>query len=76
MLEMRPNCERCDKDLPPESGGVFICSFECTWCESCATGPLAGVCPNCQGMLRPRPTRVGQALAKHPGSARRPGSAR
>ena len=31
MLELRPNCECCDKDLPPDSREAFICSFECTF---------------------------------------------
>ncbi len=34
MLELRPNCEWCDADLPPESAEARICSFECTFCCS------------------------------------------
>jgi len=71
MLKMRPVCERCDRNLPADAAGAFICSFECTWCEACATGPLGGVCPNCQGALQPRPTRVGAALERHPASTGR-----
>lgn len=37
MLEIRPNCEHCDKDLPNQSDEAVICSFECTFCEECAT---------------------------------------
>ena len=58
MLEMRPDCERCGADLPPDSRDALICSFECTFCAACAHGPLAGVCPNCGGDLQQRPTRI------------------
>lgn len=40
MLELRQNCEYCGKDLPPESTEAVICSFECTFCTSCAEGIL------------------------------------
>ena len=36
MLDMRPDCERCGTDLPPQAHGAFICSFECTFCADCA----------------------------------------
>ena len=36
MLELRPNCECCDADLPGDSPDVMICSFECTFCAECA----------------------------------------
>ena len=68
MLEMRPGCECCDKDLPAESKGARICSFECTFCETCATSVLGGLCPNCGGELVVRPTR---SLANNPASTRR-----
>ena len=68
---MRPNCEACDADLPADAGGAFICSFECTFCEACAGGTLKGACPNCGGVLERRPTRVGAALARFPGSTER-----
>ena len=51
MLEIRPNCECCDKDLPPDSLEAMICTFECTFCASCADAVLHGVCPNCGGNL-------------------------
>ena len=56
MLELRPNCERCDRDLPP-GADARICSYECTFCVECAEGPLANVCPNCGGGFVPRPIR-------------------
>jgi len=71
VLELRPNCECCDRDLPAESPLAMICSFECTWCRDCADGVLAGRCPNCGGDLQPRPRRVGNALARNPASTTR-----
>ncbi|BEI85579.1 hypothetical protein CcaverHIS002_0509800 [Cutaneotrichosporon cavernicola] len=71
MLELRPNCESCDTDLPPESTDAWICTFECTWCTSCATGKLAHKCPNCGGNLQPRPIRPADKLARFPASTKR-----
>ena len=71
MLELRPNCERCDSDLPPESGKARICSFECTFCADCADGPLNGHCPNCGGNLETRPIRPAGALDRYPASTKR-----
>lgn len=71
MLEMRPNCECCDRDLPAESGGAFVCSFECTFCADCADARLKGVCPNCGGGLVARPTRAAALHAKFPPSLQR-----
>ncbi len=71
MLELRPNCECCDKDLPPESASAFICSFECTFCRDCVEGVLGGRCPNCGGNFVPRPIRPARLLAKFPASTTR-----
>lgn len=71
MLQMRPNCECCDVDLRADQRGAMICSFECTYCESCATGTLKGQCPNCGGSLHARPTRTGTMLEKYPASTER-----
>ena len=71
MLEMRPNCECCDRDLPPDSGLARICTFECTFCIDCAEGVLAGVCPNCGGDLVMRPTRPAALLIHNPASTQR-----
>ena len=57
MLELRPTCECCNVDLPPESTAALICSFECTFCASCVDGLLQNVCPNCGGNFVPRPVR-------------------
>lgn len=70
MLELRPNCECCDRDLPPDDRSAFICSFECTFCADC-TAELGGVCPNCGGALERRPLRPAQFFARHPPSTRR-----
>ncbi len=68
MLELRPNCECCGKDLGPASTEAMICSFECTFCDGCAATTLGGRCPNCGGELVRRPRRSGAALATHPAS--------
>ncbi len=57
MLELRPNCERCDTDLPPADARARICSYECTFCADCVEGVLRDVCPNCGGGFAPRPIR-------------------
>ncbi|HEY6133780.1 MAG TPA: DUF1272 domain-containing protein [Rubrivivax sp.] len=57
MLELRPTCEHCNKALPPASTEARICSFECTFCASCAEDVLGNVCPNCGGGFVPRPVR-------------------
>lgn len=77
MLELRPNCEICDRDLPPESPDARICSYECTYCADCAETGLKNVCPNCGGNLEPRPIRPAQewrpgvGLSAHPASDKR-----
>jgi len=71
MLELRPGCECCDKDLPPDSTEARICSFECTFCASCADNVLGGKCPNCGGELVTRPRRPASKLANNPPSTRR-----
>lgn len=71
MLQMRPNCECCDRDLPPASGEACICSFECTFCAECAQTRLAGRCPNCGGALVARPPRAEALLARFPASSER-----
>ncbi|MBU2531925.1 MAG: DUF1272 domain-containing protein [Alphaproteobacteria bacterium] len=72
MLELRPNCECCDKDLPPAAGDALICSYECTFCADCAKNRLpGGKCPNCGGELVRRPVRPAEKLARHPASTAR-----
>ncbi|ARU88379.1 DUF1272 domain-containing protein [Pseudomonas sp. M30-35] len=58
MLELRPNCECCDRELPGDSDAAFICSYECTFCRDCAAGHLQLKCPNCSGELVSRPRRA------------------
>jgi hypothetical protein len=75
MLELRPNCERCGRELPPDAD-ARICSYECTFCVDCAEGALANVCPNCGGGFVPRPVRPakdrkgGNFLGKDPASTK------
>jgi len=71
MLALRPNCECCDADLPPDALDARICSFECTYCAACATEKLAGLCPNCGGELVRRPRRPAGKLAASPASTQR-----
>jgi hypothetical protein len=71
MLDLRPNCECCNRDLPPESDAARICSFECTFCADCAETVLKGRCPNCTGNLVARPIRPASKLAKFPASTKR-----
>lgn len=71
MLEMRPNCECCDKNLDPSGDQARICSFECTFCATCAETTLNGKCPNCGGGLIQRPARAQDKLAKYPASTKR-----
>ena len=61
MLELRPNCEWCDKDLPADAGDARICSYECTFCADCVDRHLSNVCPNCGGGFEKRPVRPATA---------------
>ncbi len=77
MLQLRPNCEYCDKDLPPNATDAHICSYECTFCANCVETVLHNVCPNCGGGFAPRPIRPvtehrpGVSLGRHPASTKR-----
>ena len=70
MLELRPTCENCNKKLPPESNEAMICSFECTYCKTCAMDILKNVCPNCGGGFEARPIRPNSLLEKYPASVK------
>jgi uncharacterized protein len=70
MLQLRPSCECCDKELAPDATDARICSFECTYCSSCAE-KMRGICPNCGGMLVMRPARPASKLAAFPASTQR-----
>jgi len=76
-LQLRPNCEYCDKDLPPNSVQARICSYECTFCADCVETKLDNVCPNCGGGFVPRPIRparqwrAGASLEYNPASSKR-----
>jgi hypothetical protein len=68
---MLPGCECCDRDLPADGDAAFICSFECTFCAACAAERFAFRCPNCEGELVRRPSRVGARLAANPAATER-----
>jgi len=71
VLELRPGCECCDRDLPPDSPDARICTYECTWCADCVERCLGNVCPNCGGNLVARPVRPPAALVNDPASTQR-----
>ena len=79
MLELRPNCEWCDRDLPPDSADARICTYECTYCADCARDVLHDVCATCGGNLAERPIRPRESyrdgltlgLGHHPASSER-----
>ena len=71
MLELRPCCECCGKDLPPHAPDANICTFECTFCDECVRDRLGDLCPNCGGNLERRPIRPAAELALHPASTER-----
>jgi hypothetical protein len=71
MLQLRPNCECCDRDLPYDSPEAMICSFECTFCRDCAEDRFKGTCPNCGGELVRRPMRPAGKIANNPPSTER-----
>jgi hypothetical protein len=71
MLQLRPNCECCDRDLPPDSLLARICTFECTFCVECTGSLLQGKCPNCDGELVRRPIRPADKLIARPASSER-----
>jgi hypothetical protein len=73
-LEVRPNCECCDKDLPPDAVDARICSYECTFCADCVETVLQNVCPNCGGGFAPRPIRPAHEWRPGLSAAQRPGS--
>ncbi|NKB33629.1 MAG: DUF1272 domain-containing protein [Pseudomonadales bacterium] len=74
MLEIRPNCELCNKDLPPNCTDACICSYECTFCKSCVDNELRNVCPNCGGGFVQRPIRPSIAHREGIGLKHQPAS--
>jgi hypothetical protein len=76
MLELRPSCECCDRDLPPESPDARICTYECTFCADCVENTLHNVCPNCGGGFVPRPIRPQRAWREGTGLTHDPPDAR
>lgn len=71
MLEIRPCCENCEKELLPNNTEAMICSFECTYCTNCVENVLFNVCPNCGGGFEKRPVRPSSELIKYPAISKR-----
>ena len=76
-LQLRPNCEYCDKDLPPYATDARICSYECTFCADCVENEAVtmsariAAAVSCRG--RSGPLRNGGRAFASP-STRRPTS--
>lgn len=70
MLDIRPNCEHCNKDLPNTATDAMICSFECTYCKECALEIFENVCPTCSGNFVERPIRPQKEIEKYPASSK------
>lgn len=70
MLEIRPTCEHCNKDLPNSSSAAMICSFECTYCKTCALVIFENVCPTCAGNFVERPIRPSKMIKKYAASTK------
>jgi hypothetical protein len=64
MLEIRPTCENCNKNVPHDSKDLMICTFECTYCSDCVQ-LLKHVCPNCGGGFEKRTLRPIHLLKKY-----------
>ena len=69
---------REDRDLPREqilhlyrANKAMLCSFECTYCNTCAETVLRGICPNCGGELVRGAVRPAAALITYPASTER-----
>lgn len=71
MLEIRSNCEHCGTDLPNTSTEAMICSFECTYCKTCALEIFKNVCPSCSGNFVERPIRPQKMIEKYPASSKK-----
>lgn len=74
MLELKPNCENCACELPPESDIAMICSYECTFCRVCVEEVLSNVCPNCGGGFCQRPVRPKKEWVKNVSLSKQPAS--
>ncbi len=70
MLDIRPTCENCNKNLPFDSQEAMICTFECTFCKDCVDNILHKICPNCGGGFEKRPIRPESLLEKYPVSTK------
>jgi len=70
MLKLMPNCSAATGTCPDTLSDIS--SFECTFCASCETTVLGGICPNCGGnLVRARSGPVLLQTYRPPASASR-----
>ena len=70
MLILLPNCECCDRDLPPESDQARICTYECTFCADCAENRFGEHLPELRRRSRPPPDPPAREAAEGSGRDR------
>ena len=75
-LELRPNCEYCDKDLPPDAAEARICTFECTLLRRLRRAILEQCLPQLRRRLRAPADQAGAGVAPGLSLAKRPASTR
>jgi two-component system LytT family sensor kinase len=56
QLQLKTQCVKCGTPVRAD-GLAYICSYECTFCETCFS-EATGSCPNCGGELVRRPRRA------------------
>ena len=71
MLQLRPSCECCDKDLPPAAPDAMICTFECTFCRDCVETRLTAYARIAAAISRRARSGPPRKLAKNPPSTQR-----
>ena len=67
MLQLRPGCECCDKDLPPSAADAMICTFECTFCRDCVDGQAGRRVPQLRRQFRAASDPAARCAGKESG---------
>jgi hypothetical protein len=68
MLELRPSCECCDRDLPPDSPDARICTYECTFLRRVRRGTAPRGVPELRRRVREAADPPPEKLLKDPPS--------